>query len=343
MLTFLLLLASAEALRLKHTVNTDIDLDEPEDVEVDSKTMDNSERVMRKLAKGKDHAWITFMGDSNTRNTYWWWVTSKLNKTGVTLHKSKDFTYHRGQGAFVARFPELNGKWADQEAILEFPDGFQVRTSFRFLHGSSTEFKFKTKEWGTASRSGLDEATFASKNEQAFKEIELDEKEKEEAMDDPDSIAPSKYAKWATKKRQLIDFSKDSPVLGRFFKEKYENSKPDVVILTEGWGGNPGCQRFDEVLDLFKKNEDMKFAWSPVYMTNRLKSRHECFSEKIAQVPKDGKKNFQFVDMWDLAEKSGVQTHTSKGMADTKHQKIGGKYMKEAVRRLEGAIDDLSN
>lgn len=305
---------------------------------MDSKAMDSSERVMRKIAKGKDHAWITFLGDSNMRNTYWWWVTSKLNKTGVILHKGKDFTYSRGYAAFVARDPHLNSQWADQEAVLEFPDGFQVRTSFRFLHGSETEFKFKTKEWHKASRSGMDSATFSGDKE--FKKMQLTAADVMQ-MDDPDAIAPSQYAQWATKKRQLIDFSKDLPFLAKN-SEKYENSKPDAVILTEGWGGNPGCQKFDEVVSLFKKNPEVKFTWSPVYMTNRVKSRHDCFSQKIDTLPKDGKQNFKFVDMWDLAKETPMK-HTARGQEDTKHMKMGGKYMLEAVTRLENAISDLAN
>merc|ERR1711865_754895 len=93
------------------------------------------------------------MGDSNMRNTYWWWVTEQLNTTGAKIQHSKQFGYKTQNKQSFIHDPHVNNEWSDQEAVVEYPDGFQLRTSFRFLHGSQNEFKFKTKDWQTASMS----------------------------------------------------------------------------------------------------------------------------------------------------------------------------------------------
>jgi len=306
--------------------------------------LDSAEHVMRKIGKSNNHAWITFVGDSNMRNTYWWWVTAKLNKTGVKLLHSKQFGYKMDDRDKLIHDPHLNAEWSDQEAVLEYPDGFEVRTSFRFLHGSDHEFKFKTASWNSASRSSSMDAI--ADNDKKMDRVKFNAVEKEQlsdVMDDPDAIAPSQYAKWATQHQKFIDFKKDVPFLARRFT-KYENAKPDVVILTEGWGGIPGCDRFDEVRDMFKKNPEVKFVWSPIYMTNRIEKRHQCFSDKMAATPQqaDEAHNFKFVDMWDLA-KEYPQTRVAHGTEGSKHMHLGGDYMKTAVKRFEDAIDDLAN
>eukprot|EP01051_Picozoa_sp_SAG22_P032857 SAG22_NODE_14083_length_385_cov_0.727273_1_plen_70_part_10 len=38
-------------------------------------------------------------------------------------------------------------RWADQEAVFEFKGGEVVRASFRFLHGSTSEFLYKAANW----------------------------------------------------------------------------------------------------------------------------------------------------------------------------------------------------
>merc|ERR1719265_2640454 len=102
--------------------------------------LDSAEHAMRSISKpNTKHSWIMFYGDSNMRNTYWWWVTEKLNKTNVKLIKSKQFGLTSQTGGAK--------HWSDQEAVLEYPDGFEVRASFRFLHGSTHEFKFKTSHF----------------------------------------------------------------------------------------------------------------------------------------------------------------------------------------------------
>merc|ERR1719310_1602868 len=120
-------------------------------------------------------------------------------------------------------------------------------------------------------------------------------------MDDLDAIPPSKYAEWAASHHRLVDWSKYPDMEPKI--KKYENAKPNAIILTEGWGGIPGCGRFEDTLDLFKANPDTKFVWSPLYVTTRTPQRHQCFSEKIAAVPAKEDQNFKFVDMWDLTEK----------------------------------------
>jgi len=305
----------------------------------ETSVVDSAESVMRKVGKDKNHAWISFVGDSNMRNTYWWWVTSKLNQTGVKLVKSKQFTYHKGEDFNLLHNPHLNSQWSDQEAVLEFPDGFEVRTSFRFLHGGDKEFQLKTKEWNKVLFSY--NVDIEKMDKEMGKVMHLITKEKDEAMDDADAIKPSKRALEMTSRSTFINFDKDVPALGRKLKV-YENSKPDVVVLTEGWGGIPGCDRFNEVLDLFEKNPEVKFVWAPVYFTNRLKHRQQCFSEKLASVPQEKKQNFQYVDMWDMAEKEGSMEKVARGPDATKHMPMGGEYMQKAVQRFEGAIGDLA-
>jgi hypothetical protein len=305
--------------------------------------VNSAESVMRKVGQGKNQTWISFMGDSNMRNTYWWWVTS-MNKTGAKLIRSKQFSFTQGQSLKdVSSNPHLNSQWSDQEAVLEFPDGFEVRTSFRFLHGGDKEFQLKTKEWNKALFTYNENVEDMDK--EMGKVMQLMAKEKAIAMDDSDAIQPSKRALLMTHNSKFINFDVDVPALGRKFK-KYENSKPDIVILTEGWGGIPGCERTGEVLDIFKKNPEVKFVWAPVYMTNRIKKRKECFAQKIASVPKDAKRNFRYVDMWDLAEKIPMgepgDDRVARGTARTKHMPLGGDYMTTACQRFESAIVDLA-
>merc|ERR1719272_1957044 len=163
---------------------------------------------------------------------------------------------------------------------------------------------------------------------------EAEKKQLDEAMDDPNAIQPSHYGKWAAKHQKLINYEKEVPMLATKL-EKYSNEKPDVVMMTEGWGGIPGCERFSEVMDWFKTNPEVKFVWSPIFMTNRIESRHQCFSNKIEALPQADKQNFKFMDMWDKAKQwskiQGIQQmKVAKGSKDTKHPGMGGPYMKLA-------------
>merc|ERR1719235_2654396 len=124
---------------------------------------------------------------------------------------------------------------------------------------------------------------------------------------------------------------------------KFKSEKPDAVVLTEGWEGIPSCGRFDETLKMFKSNPDMKFVWSPIYVTNRSEKRHKCFEDKIEGVQKAAAKskkaNFKFVDMWDLASTLPMQEKTARDDKETLHVYVGGPYMKTALSRFEDAIE----
>merc|ERR1719473_698783 len=88
--------------------------------------------LMRKMAHKKKSAWIMFIGDSNMRHSYWWWVTNKLNTTDANVQIIKSKQFSKGDEK-----EKRGAQWSDQEAVVEYPDGFQLRTSFRFLHGSA--------------------------------------------------------------------------------------------------------------------------------------------------------------------------------------------------------------
>jgi hypothetical protein len=293
-----------------------------------------SHSLMHSIAHNKKSAWIMFMGDSNMRHSYWWWVTNKLNTTDakVKVIKSKQFSKGDEQ-------KKKGAQWSDQEAIVEYPDGFQLRTSFRFLHGSKAEFDFKTKHWHSASK-----AKVTASDDAWLKETKLNEDEKKAAnliAKDDDTIHPSKYAKWAAKQQQFINFNREVPMLGEKL-EKFKTASPDAVILTEGWEGIPGCGRFSEVLRMFQSNPDTKFVWSPIYVTNRSEKRHKCFAEKFATVEEKKGQNFKLLDMWDMASQLPYQDKTARNEEQTTHIVVGGPYMKTALHRFEDALNELT-
>lgn len=267
----------------------------------------------------RSFVWIMWFGDSNMRNTYHWWVTSQLHDGKRT--ESPQFGIDRHDLDF-------GGRWSDQEAVVEFPDGFEVRASFRFLHGSHHEFEYKTNDWHNASRAGTSEEIDATSNDVAFD------------MDDPNSVKPSKYAIWAAEHQSFIDFDEESPALA-ILLGKYRNVKPDAVILTEGWGGIPGCEHVSETVDMFKRHGDVKFVWAPVYVTNRNQERHDCFVNAVrALLGNPGNYtysglNFQIMDLWDLVDTLPVYQRS------WKHIQTGGTYMTTACQRFEtGILED---
>jgi len=273
--------------------------------------------MVEQLRKRSNHSfvWIMWFGDSNMRNTYYWWVTSQLNYGKRT--ESLQFGLDRHDLDF-------GGHWSDQEAVVEFPDGFEVRASFRFLHGSHHEFEYKTSDWHNASRAGTSEEIDATSN------VVFD-------MVDPNSVKPSKYAIWAAEHQSFIDFNQESPALAALLG-KYSNVKPNAVIMTEGWGGIPGCEQVPETVDMFKRNGDVKFVWAPIYVTNRNQERHDCFVNAVKALPGNqdnitySGSNFQLLDLWDLLDILPAYQRS------WKHIEQGGIYMKTACRRFENGI-----
>jgi len=53
--------------------------------------------------------------------------------------------------------------------------------------------------------------------------------------------------------------------------DKWENkASPDVVILTEGWGGVPRARASDIVRKIVKNNPATLFIWSPVSFSSNV-------------------------------------------------------------------------
>lgn len=315
-------------------VDLEVGLSEPEKALMNDHS--RTESILRKVSGVRNHAWIVFMGDSNMRNTYYWYVMQKLKPKSVKFMQSKQFgRFYRPHAdkLWNASLTD-DDEWSDQEAIVTLKDDFEVRASFRFLHGANLhgvnglELNFKTRTWNRLTRAS-----------QKGKEETITDEEYKKGMDDPNALVPSKYAQFAAAHQVLIDVKTEVPEMWAKFKE-YDHP-PHAVILTEGWGGTPGCTHFQEILRFFRKSPETKFVWSPIYATNRGEARHRCFEQQIAAVPEPDKENYRFVEMWDVAQKQGIMPQESEMKNYIKHVPMGGTYMKIGCKRFEDAIDAL--
>jgi len=304
--------------------------DEIDESNLGSEESGRTEKMLRKLAGPNKTAWVLFMGDSNMRRTYFWYTMQKLGG---------------GKRLAMKEFRKKEFMWSDQDAVVEYPDGFEVRASFRFLHGSMNEFAFKSQNWNNVSVADMNVTKFDIDKPQFLKELK--EEELNGPKEDPDVVQPSVFAKWAAKHRRFVDIKKESPGFAAKL-EKYQDVKPSVVILTEGWWGIPECKSFDDTLDLFKRNPETKFVYSPVYVTHRTEKRHQCYAEKMEGQKAKGlnlkvkdNQNYGFVDNFDLAKTLPPQTSEYQAPDKIKHIPAGGSYMRTAVGRFEDIIESL--
>lgn len=304
--------------------------DEVDQSHLSSEAMDRTESMLRKLSGPNKTAWIMFMGDSNMRRTYFWYTMQKLGG---------------GKRQAMKEFRKKEFMWSDQDALVEYPDGFEVRASFRFLHGSMNEFAFKTQNWNNVSVAEMNMTKFDIDKPEFLKQLKADELNG--PKEDPDVVQPSVYAKWAANNQRFVNIKKESPGLALKL-EKYKEVKPSVVILTEGWWGIPECKSFGDTLGLFKKNPETKFVYSPVYVTHRTEKRHECYAQKMEEEKTKGlslkvkdNRNYGFVDNFDLTKTLPPQNSEYQAPDKIKHIPAGGSYMRTAVDRFEDAIDKL--
>ena len=75
-------------------------------------------------------------------------------------------------------------------------------------------------------------------------------------------IRPSDFALWATKNKEPI---KHNSIMFNSWMTKWtKKPSPDIVILTEGWGGVPRARASKFVREIVKDNPATLFIWSPV-------------------------------------------------------------------------------
>lgn len=280
--------------------------------------------------------WIMFMGDSNMRHTYYWWTTKDGQKHGV-----KGSTYGMDR-----RDLGYGGRWADQE-ILFLEGAVNInsmnvsRYSFRFLHGSVEEFVHSANHWDIARRAApspsledvakvVNDTNKEQVQQQGKKNNDKSHSATAAAGDDRDDsmwegrIRPSDFALWATQYQQPInDNSKDFMSL----MKKWENkTSPDVVILTQGWGGVPRSDEIGVVRTIVKNNPETLFIWSPLYVTDHAKARYDSYNE--SGIFSWSEPNLRILDLWHMAM---TLPNPTKGLH---HISVGGKYMREAMEKI---------
>jgi hypothetical protein len=259
-------------------------------------------------------SWVVFMGDSNMRHTFYWWV----GQLKGDRRASQTFGLDRTDLGF-------GGRWADQEVVVKTVEEKQQfrRVSFRFLHGTMEEFMHSSTHWDTA-RMGA-----AYTSPKSIEENNTRNKTNIQSFGN-DALRPSDYAIWATKNQLLINFTGE-------FKEWISTkwiakSYPDVVILTEGWGGIPNCADIGKVKSIVHKFPKTIFIWAPLYVTNHQTERYECF--KHASIFNWTETiNVRVVDLWDLAGKLGK----GRGLV---HIGVGGAHMRTAMERIWKEVPD---
>ena len=257
------------------------------------------------MSSPRNITWVMFMGDSNMRHTYHWW-------TWVNDKSHQENSVYSSTYGLDRRDLDFGGRWADQE-ILYLPKSSSpstlspeqpiLRYSFRFLHGSITEFDYDAQNWDIA-RQAVEEprlediekmkarnirnsgtaSILSEQQQQQQQQIQnrsiadgVDAGAKHDADgDDGNStsmlwegrIRPSDYALWATQNQQPIENdSKEFNSWMKKFREMEHNlkkSSPDVVIVTQGWGGVPRSDEVNIVRNIVQHNPETLFVWSPV-------------------------------------------------------------------------------
>jgi len=260
------------------------------------------------------------------RHTYYWWTTKDRQKNGV---KGSTFGLDRTNSGYGDR-------WADQEILFPVPEGDEngdsrkkvSRYSFRFLHGSLEEFVDDANHWDIARR-----AVTQGEYVQQHGKIQNGKNhgtaaEAKKGDDKHDSmwegrIRPSDVALEATNYQNLIDDNSKEFIS---MMEKWEiKTSPDVVILTQGWGGVPRSGEIDVVRTIVKNNPETLFIWSPLYVTDHSKDRYESYVE--SGVFSWSEPNLRMVDLWHMA----MTLPNSKALY---HAPVGGKYMQKAMAHI---------
>jgi hypothetical protein len=280
--------------------------------------------------------WILFAGDSNMRHTYFWFTKTIL--AGAEMQVGSTFGLDRVELGF-------GGRWGDQEAILKHPnspplpvipriqtDGTNwteippprvpfdtyLRSSFRFLHGAIDQLVGDASDWNAARK--VVGVPYNSRKEQNVSD--------QRDFDGDGSIRPSDYAIWATKNTELINETANTAFTSSLasWEGQHPNGRtkkaPDIVILTQGWGGIPTSDHFDIVRTIVRSNPSTFFLWAPLYVTSRQPSRHAAMQPAFGW----SEPNLKVVDLWDLILDM-LPAHSNTALY---HAPTGGKYMKEA-------------
>lgn len=284
--------------------------------------------------------WVMFMGDSNMRHTYYWWTTQKKKSSNTVMQKGSTYGLDRSD-------LDYGGRWADQELLVGVKNSTTgeggvvndsiARYSFRFLHGSVNEFinSAKKNNWDIARQ-----AAPSPEPEDVKKEVDklhLGGQKKGESKSNDDmlwegKIRPSDFAIWATKHQTPID---DNSFDFNSNMSKWKKKiSPDVVILTQGWGGVPRGGEVETVRTIVRNNPETLFIWSPMYVTDRMPDRYDSYVE--SGVFSWTEPNLRVVDLWDMV--TGLPKQKIGG--SLLHIPVGGSYMKKAMERIWREVDD---
>ena len=244
--------------------------------------------------------WIVFAGDSNMRHTYHYWISTIKGYHKQT--KSHTFAIDSGGNQQV--------RWADQETILEFENNCILRASFRFLHGSTSEFIHVFTHW------------HEFRKYEPFEDQDPNKFNPQNGLVvNKNTVRPSDYALMTTQKGIAIDCQVSNPLLCSKLKQ-FQNKKPSWVFLTEGWGGVPYCSWFHEATEIMSRYPSINFIWAPIYVTNNNEQRYDCF-KRISNNFQPDIDNLKMLDFWDISSKKLP-----------KHTAVGGTHMRTAIKRF---------
>ena len=282
--------------------------------------------------------WVMFFGDSNMRNTYVWWTTYLNKKRSKT-----NGTFVRGSTYGVDTAKDYARRWADQEVL--FPPLQQLgendvdqsvqRYSFRFLHGSETEFVHDTRNWDiprtAAPKPKPEDISEMLRNRNETSVDGGGSGHDGKRNDEHDSmwegrVHPSDFALWATEHQKPID--DNSKPFNRWMDKWEKKTSPDIVILTQGWGGVPRWNEIDIVKNVVKGNPETLFIWAPMYVTDRTPERYNHYVE--AGLFSWSEPNLRTLDLWDMVQ-TLPKPHRGKSLY---HVPAGGSYMEKFMSRI---------
>ena len=145
-------------------------------------------------------------------------------------------------------------------------------------------------------------------------------------------IRPSDYVLWVTKNHKPIQSSDGSNFESTLRNKWTPKPSPDVVIITQGWGGVPTGNDLGVVEAMISDNPETLFVWSPLYVTDVDESRYKSYVD--ANVFNWTKPNLRMVNLWKMAQhlpsKKGVMHHIP----------VGGSYMKTAMEIIWNQVED---